>query len=295
MRIGYVAKFDSGGNEDENAIYFALEQLGHKVERLREQRGQAAHKLECDFLLFHHWFDPESLSQVRVPRAFWNFDLVTYPDPTLKERNERRVHWMETVTPLVDVGFCTDGDWVAQDTTGKLVWLTQGADERMVGRGQPKYPNNPPVLFTGTHRGGGQGREAFVRHMLDRWHDEFMQVKGVHGRDLADFIASSQVCVAPDHPATDCYWSNRVFLTAGFGGCLLHPACETLKSQYKQGEEIFFYSTQQDFDEKLESLLKSPSLCQTIGDQAYQRTMKEHLYRHRCEKLVQVMKERCGL
>ena len=293
MRVGYVAKHDSGGNDDEGAITFALEQLGHTVSRLREARGKLAYKLDCDFVLFHHWYDPESLSNVRVPTVFWNFDLVMYPDPTLKERNTRRVGWMNTITPLVDVGFCTDGDWVAQDKTGKLIRLTQGADERYVGRGQPKYPNLPPILFTGTHRGGGRGREAFVEHMLTRWRDQFMQINGQHQRNLADFITSSQVCVAPNHPATDHYWSNRVYLTAGFGGCLLHPFCKSLERQYASHEGIVTYDSLQDFDERLHDMLDSPEECLKIGQRAYERTLKEHLYRHRVEKLIQVVQERC--
>ena len=294
MKIGYVARHDQpNSNDDEGAITFALEQLGHKVERLREIKGSVAHRLDCDFLLFHHWNDSEALSRVKVPRCFWNFDLVTYPDPTLKERNQRRIQWMNLMTPLVDVGFCTDGDWVNQDKTGKLVRLTQGADERFIGHGQPKYENLPPILFTGTHKGGGRGREAFVQHMQERWRDQFMQVKGVHGRELADFIASAQVCVAPDHPATDNYWSNRVYLTAGFGGCLLHPRCNTLEGQYLNEEEILIFNGLEDLDIKLHSLLDDPQVCMKFRERAYQRTVKEHLYRHRCEVLVDVMKNRC--
>jgi hypothetical protein len=293
MRIGYVAKHGSGGNQDEDAITFALEHLGHEVTRLREVKGNKAYQLQCDFLLFHHWNDPESLQKVRVPTCFWNFDLVTYPDPTLNERNQRRVQWMNVMTPLVNVGFCTDGDWVNQDTTGKLVRLCQGMDERVMGRGELKYPHLPPILFTGTHRGGGAGREGFVKHLNERWDKQFMQVKGVHGRELADFIASSQVCVAPDHPATDNYWSNRVYLTAGFGGCLLHPYCQQLETQYEYGVEIMGYSSLSSFDLTLKQMLQDPDELKEMGQNAYERTVKEHLYRHRVETLVQIMKERC--
>ena len=292
MRIGYVAKHGSGGNQDEDAITFALEQLGHKVERLRELRGCMAYRLNCDFVLFHHWNDIEAIDRIKVPKCFWNFDLVTYPDPTLKERNDRRVKWMNTVTPLVDVGFCTDGDWVNQDQTGKLVHLMQGADERYVGRGQPKYPNLPPILFTGTHRGGGQGRESFVRHMEDRWNGQFIQVNGQHQQNLADFIASSQICIAPNHPATGRYWSNRVYLTAGFGGCLVHPYCKELEKQYGP-DEIITYGSMQSLDERVRCLLTDPQGCWKFGERAYERTLTEHLYRHRVEKLVQIVKERC--
>lgn len=293
MRIGYVAKHDSGGNDDEGAIFYALENLGHRVERLRESRGEVAHKLDCDFVLFHHWTDTSAMSRIKVPRVFWCFDLVTYPDPTLRQRNERRIGWMNSVTHLVDVGFCTDGDWVAQDTTGKLVWLPQGADERYVGRGELSVTQSPPILFTGTHRGGGAGREAFVRHLESRWAGKYRQITGVHGRNLADQIANSRVCVAPNHPATDRYWSNRTYLTSGFGGCLLHPKCEKLMEHYAPSLEIVMYDGLEEFDDRLGQLLNDPVMTRDIGDAACQRTVKEHLYRHRVEKLIQTVQERC--
>lgn len=291
MKIGYVAKFDSGGNEDENAIHFALEQLGHQVERLREHKGNKAYRLDCDFVLFHHWQDYDSMRRIEVPRVFWCFDLISYPDPTLRERNERRKRWAETVMEICDLGFMTDGDWVAQDETGKLNWLLQGADERVVGPGKPGVAPSP-IIFTGSSRGGGVGRESFVADMRQRYGSDFCQVQRVHGRALADVVASAKVVVAPDHPATDRYWSNRVFNTLGFGGFLLHPRCRELEKMYRDREEIVYYDSRPELHELIENFLGRSESRSLIGQFGYERTLQEHLYRHRVEQLVKTIQER---
>ena len=66
-------------------------------------------------------------------------------------------------------------------------------------------------------------------------------------------------------------------------------------SHYTPSLEIVMYEGMDDFDDKLEYLLSDDAMRADIGRWALERTLKEHLYRHRVEKLVQIMKERCGL
>jgi len=182
-RIGYVAKHDSGGNDDEGAIHHALTVLGHDVQRLREKKGYMARKIpSVDFILFHKWHGPVALRGLTTPKVFWYFDLVEYPDTTLESRNQTRREWMRSIIPHVDLGFCTDGDWVAKDTTSKLFWLPQGADSRMTGFGTPLEDHPPPILFTGIRRGGIQ-RAGFVDEMQVNYRQSFNHIDaGLHGR-----------------------------------------------------------------------------------------------------------------
>ena len=293
MRIAYVAKHDqANSNDDEGAIAHALTKLGHDVQRLREGRGQDACKMEADFLLFHGWDDAEALHRVKVPKVFWYFDLVTTLCDSIRGRQERRQDWMRRIIPLVDLGFCTDGDFVAQDKTGKLVCLRQGADERVAGFGRP-MGRDIPILMTGSDRGGTK-RQSFVDEMFTRWGGEwFVRVhSGVHGRALADLIASSRVVVAPDFPATDRYWSNRAFLTLGFGGFLLHPFCSELAKQYEHEKEIVFYADRRDLHKRIEHALIHDEWRKNILVSALKRTLAEHTYRCRCAELIHVVKER---
>lgn len=296
MRILYVAKHGSGGNQDEDAITNALTQLGHQVVCVQEGRTPRA-DLKYDLVLFHKWDDVLTMRRIRAPKVFWYFDLVDFPDDTLAKRNQNRMDWMKRVTPHVAIGFCTDGDWVNRDTTGKLVRLLQGADGRLA------FPGTPgtlliPILFTGIKNGGAK-RYSFVDHMERTWNrggkQSFYHAQRVHGKPLADLIASSKVVVAPDGPVTDHYWSNRVYLTLGFKAVLFHPYCATLEDHYKDREEIVYYHSREELRELLLTYFQSPEDRKRIAHNGYQRTITEHLYLHRCKTLIQTVKERLGI
>ena len=302
MRVLYVAKHGNGGADDEAAVAHALQVLGHEVHCLPENGCPSplvALAEKSDLLLFHKWGDAQVLRLVGCPKAFWYWDLVEFTDPLLERRNATRRRWMEQIMPLVDIGFCTDGDWAARHPE-KLVWLPQGADERMAGRGEAKGPG-PDILFFGSTYKCGSGRESFVREMKARyggrfkWLDSGPSRPGVYGRALADVIAGAKVVVAPDAPATDRYWSNRVYVTLGFGGFLLHPWCDGLKDSYKYGREIDYYRSREQLHELIRFYLQGPDIRRQIAEAGLQRTLAEHTYRHRVQTLLGVIKERLGV
>lgn len=296
MRIGYVGKHeDTNSNDEEGAIYHALQQLGHRVDRLRESRGRNAWKIRCDMLLFHKWHDVVTLKKCGAPKVFWYFDLVEFKDRTMRERSQSRGAWMKAIIPRVDLGFCTDGDWVKKDQTGKLVWLPQGADQRVAGRGAPLGEDEeapPPILFTGT-RYGGRERESWVNEMSINYRTAFNHVTGgVHGDALKNLIAKSSIVVAPDAPITHHYWSNRVYLMLGYGAFLLHPYCIDLASQYTHGQEIVFYKNRADLHDKIKRYYNDAEERRRISDNALSRTLREHTYINRCRELIRRFEER---
>lgn len=294
MRIGYVAKHDSGGNDDEGAITHALESLGHSVSRLRERRGYKAHNIACDFLLFHHWTDFAALGSVRVPKVFWVFDLIDFPDSAVRQRCRQRVAWIAILTQMSDIGFMTDGDWVERDRTGKLHWLPQGADERvtLISSGSHRVV---PLLFTGISRGGTL-RQSFVTDMAQTYGAMFKHVeKGVYREQLAELIADSNIVLAPDGPVTHRYWSNRVYNALGFGAFMLHPYCERLAEQYLDEKEIVYYEDRDQLKKLITYYLEHPVERKQIAQNGYERTVRTQLYRHRCEELVAKVKERLCL
>lgn len=313
MNILYVARHGSGDNDDEGAIYHALRDLGHTVRNVHEkprhrsladQRAITDLSYEFDFCLFHKWPDPREVAEVRCPRAFWYFDMVqpVDGDQTLLARSQSRVDWMKKVVPHCVAGFCTDGDWVDADKTGRLVHLMQGADGRFVGEGTPLVtvegePAYPPVMFTGMIN-HGQRRAEHVAHLQDRYGDRFMVLGDggpryrLHQRKLADVFSTTKVVVAPDGPSTDRYWSNRVYLTLGFGGFLLHPYCEGLAEQYSQNVELVMYKSRQELDGLIDFYLQNDAHRDAMRLAGYKATVERHLYRHRCHELVRVMKER---
>lgn len=296
MRITYIAKHDGSGNDEEGAITHALETLGHEVIRVRERVGHRAVSYKTDLVLFHKWFDLRALKALKCPKAFWYFDLVDFPsDPLLRGRCRGRVAWMDDVMPLVDVGFCTDGDWVARHPDN-LVHLIQGADSRMmalaVGESKP-HPEAPPkILFTGGARGGIK-RVTFVRDMRERYGAAFHHVeRGVHGRHLRSLIQSHPVVVAPDGPVTDSYWSNRVYLTLGYGGFLLHPRANGLEEHYQDCKELVYYDDRAHLHAMIDLYTANPDLCAEIAANGLARTRSEHTYTHRVASMLDTLKAR---
>jgi hypothetical protein len=323
VRILYIAHHGQmRSNDDEGAIVHALKVLGHDVYRLQENHGRIAPTVSnLDLILFHKWEDTTTLHRLKgkAPRVFWYFDLVDFPsDPTLTRRSQARKDWMEGVLPHVELGFCTDGDWVntvnSRDATpddeaqqDKLVWLPQGADERIAGLGCYLASGCPTcnrtwggcdILFTGIRKGGEQ-RASFVDEMGSRYGRRFRHIQaGIYGRVLADLIASAKVVVAPDGPVTDCYWSNRVYNTLGFGGFLLHPYCEGLLQHYEPGKDFVFYRSRGELHERLGYFLQDhPTVAEhrrQIAEEGLATTLSRHTYRHRVEVLLKTVKERLG-
>lgn len=294
MKILYVGYHDYGCNDEEGAIAHALADLGHEVIRLHERDGRRACEVQADLCLCHKWLDLEAMRAVRVPKVCWYFDLVSFPERSLARRNAERAAWALQVEDVADLLFMTDGDWVAARNSPKVRWLPQGADGRVAGAGWTKE-QDIPVLFTGTAN-GGTGRESFVAEMREKYGPAFYHVtKGAHGRTLADLIARSKIVVAPDAPVTDRYWSNRVYLTLGFGGFLLHPFSEGLAAQYTPEGHLDMYRSRDQLHRMIDYYLPRPEDRAAIASDGLRHTLNAHTYRHRVEQMMAVVKERLGL
>lgn len=296
MRILYVAKHNSGDNDDEGAIAHGLRELGHEVLCVDETvRGRyILQHTNYDFVLFHKWQDTATLKRLEMPKVFWYFDLVDFPDPMIAGRNRNRMEWMQRTIPEVRVGFCTDGDWVNKDRSGKLVRLLQGADQRIAGTGLQQTSRRLKLLFTGTRK-GGLGRESFVSEMATNYCGGFTHLgdkNKIHGRALADVIRSADIVVAPDAPITDHYWSNRVYLMLGFGAFLMHPFASTLVRHYTDEKEIVYYRDREELHSKIKYYSERPEERERIAAAGLRRTLEQHTYKHRCQQLVNILKER---
>jgi hypothetical protein len=302
MRVVYVAHHGQRNADDEGAIAHAFRHLGHEVVEVDERYGHKAMGLKADLLLFHKWGDHVSIATFHCPKVFWWFDLIDWRgDDTLMRRCANRIDWMKRITPLVDVGFLSDGDWVDRDpgNSGKLYWLPQGADGRVAGYVQPLAGEKPgpDVLFCGIAKGGGRDRISFVEEMGKRYRGRFHHVShGVYREDLRKLVGSAKVVVAPDSPVTDRYWSNRVYNMLGFGAFLLHPYCERLAGMYADGHELVLYQDRHDLFDKLDHFLSDDAQVaedrRRVAGNGLTRTLREHLYVNRVSSLLDVCRER---
>lgn len=310
MKILYYAKHGAHDNEDEDAIAHAFRQLGHEVTCVQETDGEnpdlTTGSDKFDFCLFHKVSAP----RVNCPRVFWYFDLMEYDErecaaarenprfqklaETWYVRGENRRRWAAAVEPDCLVAFYTDGDWAAKDPV-RRVHLTQGADERYAGFGTPTGERFAPVLFTGM-RTHGVLRARNVEALETRYGGRF-QAFGHHprfrrhGRALADLFATTKIVVAPEGPSSDRYWSNRVYLTTGLGGFLLHPHCSELVKQYPQ-EILPTYRSQDELFDLIDYFLANDEVREGVRREMHEHTVRHHTYRHRAEEMVRIIRER---
>ena len=301
MKILYVAKHTPSDNEDEMAIGYAMEKLGHKVERVQDFAAtkEKVQSIKADMCLFHNWADYSAIEAIQqnMPVVCWFFDKISFEDEKLQGRSNWRKQWVTTIHQICDYVFLTDGDWVNQGKVkhgllNKYRWLMQGADERKIGFGDPVKRPRYEIMFTGTLR-HGIDRELHVAHLQRRWGSKFTNLGSgrpetrIHGRELANVFAATKVIIAPEAPVSDFYWSNRVYLTLGFGGYLLHPYSKGLREHY-DAEELPMYSSREELDEMIERALDPEYQEERLraSHVGLEVTKRHHLYRHRVEQLL---------
>lgn len=300
LKILFVAKHDCGDNDDEGAITHALRELGHYVVTLHERAsGDAAVELSkhADLCLFLKWNGWEVIPHLHCPATFWYFDLVDAGEDGLAERTVRRLDWFKRTLRVVPLAFCTDGDFAAKHPD-QLVWLMQGMDERHAGRGEPgmHVTGNPDIIFTGIQTHSLQ-RITHINELHAHYGSRFLAFgnhprQRRHGRTLSNLFAAVPIVLAPDAPVSDRYWSNRVYLTLGMAGFLLHPYCAGLAEQYEDGTDLVFYRNRKECIDLIDFYLSDAAKRREISEHGYQTTLRKHLYRHRCQDLIRTVRER---
>jgi hypothetical protein len=147
------------------------------------------------------------------------------------------------------------------------------------------------ILMTGIRAGGGRGRVNFVDEMSHTYGSKFKHISsGTYGGALGREIRSHPIVVAPDSPCTDAYWSNRVYVTLGHRGFLLHPYCKELAKEYEDRQDLVYYHSRSHLHALIAEYLPNDeatsSIREGISTNGYLRTVREHTYLHRCERMI---------
>ena len=275
LRVLYIANHGNIGSDDtEGHITRSLTKLGCEVTTLHERDAKTAPELETDLVLFHKWYDLDTLNKIKAPKAFWYFDKIDWND---------RPKWFAQVVPLVDIGFLTDRTWLNANPNHKLHVLRQGIGYDNDLRGQKDVRYAAQVGFTGSVYGG---REEFVDLLKTTYGRDFKVFNQHFNRALYNVCASVPVIVAPRYPSDDHYWSSRVYMVLGSGGFLLHPRCRELELEYSS-DELVMYEGYPDLVDKIDYYLKHPEERIIIQEAGYQKTITSYSYTERCRSLLQ--------
>ncbi len=295
MRILYLARHNNPfSNDDEGGIAGSLRELGHEVECIDEHKIQLLDrpKVKGDIILFHHCKSFSFLQRNPIPKVFWCFDRIYWDSPRMSTRNAQRVEWINKATEISELGFCTDGDWVEQDKSGKLVWLMQGFNQYLPRVKAPNLTSNK-ILFTGGGR--DYGRDEFISEMKVKYGDRFIHVpKGAYKERLVNLIEDSAIVVAPPTPVTERYWSNRVYVTMGMGGFLLHPFVDTLGQDF-DATELIMYESMIGLQYTIDWFIKNVDERESIRRRSQEQILVHHTYKDRCQTLITIVRERLGI
>lgn len=290
MRISYLGNWNPFALSTEKLIKKALEELGHEVycedERTAKAQNILKHSQEwkIDLFLFHkgtRWEMSlnqlmELLFRMTCKKAFWYFDPIT----GIPEREM----FMEAVIPFIDLAFMTNGTWIKQHNYKNVRWLLQGCDKKSLGKKRKEYEAD--IGFTGQIYGN---RNLFVEALKKKYGDKFKIFQNVFGDDFYDLCQSVKILISPKFPSNDYFWSNRIYMTLGAGGFLIHPFCEGLKEEFVAGEHYEDYKTQEELFTKIDYYLdpKNEELRKKIAQSGYEKCVKDFSYTERVKKLIE--------
>lgn len=277
MKIGYVAMHGNRGSDDtEGHIAFSLEKLGHEVVKIPQTGSPAMARGNFDLILFHHWYNVNLgfLATLKAKKVGWYFDKVW------KGRDE----WLNRVIPVVDHFFMSDGTWAAGAGHQNLHVLRQGIGDRDMRPGDPQTKRwKAQVAFLGSAYGE---RAWWTSRLHEKFGDKFLVYNDVFNRDLYDLCATVPIIVAPPFPSDDDYWSNRIYLTLGSGGFLIHPRLAGLAAEFDEGIHYVTYGSDEELEHRIRYYLENDDERRKIAVAGAARMQERFTFTHRVKELL---------
>lgn len=312
LTVAYRGNFQPGVPKPwstETHVAEALEQLGHTVVRLQENKVtwedcEAAGKAADLFLWQRTWdIDPDgghrclaALKTAGVPTVSFHLDL--YIGLSREAALPTDPFWR------TDHVFTADGGHADQFAAYGINhhWLPPAIaeSEATLGTAQPRrFPH--PVVFVGSHpyphRSWRPYRDELI-HTLERHYRRDFRVwpdrgRPIRGRDLANLYASAQVVIGDSCHAGQVarYWSDRIPETLGRGAFLIHPAVPGLEGWYRDGEHLATY-TPGDFQDLLrlaDRYLGWPAGREMIAANGRDTVLGRDTYRHRMSSVLDIV------
>ena len=299
MKILYLGSFNKSLTDStEKHIKYALEQLGHQVVAVDEDRFKNFNSNEfnenradvellnnndADLFLFHKGAVGDYigldllvkiLTYLTCPKVCWYFDKV-FPD---------REEYIEYVSAYSNYVFLTDETFIKRHKFNNLYPLRQGIGNEDTSLGKHREEYDCDVAFMGNPY---RGREGFVRDLQVKYRERFKIIDDAFNRDLYDACASAKIVVAPPYPSDEFYWSSRFYLTLGSGGFLVHPELYGLKEEgWVEGMHYAGYKSNQEFFDTIDYYLAHEKERKAIQQEGYKRCISEFTYKDRVEEML---------
>lgn len=313
MQVSYVGNFDPSWST-ENHIARALENLGHTVQRIPEQRLEWLDLptiVTGDFLLWTRTggFDPpdhqrqiDAVKAVKVPVIGYHLDRWWGLNREATERGPAAPDaspwfWATDFICTADGGH----DWKWKELGIKHYWFPPAilSDETDPGTYSPPH-RGVDVAFVGNLQNYGHTEWAPYRRQLysvlkAKYGNSFQVYprrgqKQVRGRHLADLYATVPVLIGDSCLVgePERYWSDRIPETTGRGGYLIHPFVEGLQEQHP---DLMTYPLG-DFErltKMVDAALEDSELRQVMARRNCIHTKINHTYEVRMQRLISLL------
>ncbi len=330
LRVFIVGAWDHRGRHEE-FIARAFRQMGARVAGLNPSRHQSVYHrgprlfpwlLERRARQFRphliltakgRGVPPELWQQLPGLKVMWYPDYRDPPDPHIL-----------ALARASDCFFLTAyGQIPRYRALGvrEVYFLPQAVDPRMQPPPDPWPPVRYPVVFLGSgyadrHRweillaftrrfrleifGGGWHRyhcPFSPEHCLPR--EAWQRLRGqigpphppVYNEDYGAVVHRAGVVLGTAGHGVPLYFSNRVWLTLGWGGFLLQEYVEGLERLFENHRHLVWFRDLKEGLHLAERYLKYPYERHRIAREGYRLVHGQHTYRHRLQEMLRV----CGL
>jgi spore maturation protein CgeB len=228
---------------------------------------RAATKAVCVF-----WF-PDAVSNLGRQYFLLNrFDLYCFKDPFLVERIGRVLGLPAALLPdgaRVMAPFQPSPAVVDLLIACNLYPYRLRLVERLQGHTWRIYGNVPPWLES---------------PMLQRHTGRYLS-----GMAKVDAYRAAAIVFNSNHPAEVGGINARTFEVCGAGGFLLTDAHPALGQYYEPDVEVGVYSDIEDLASKVRFYLDRPELRRQMSERAHARTVREHTYERRVQRLLELV------
>lgn len=251
-----------------------------------ELRGMAFREVQSDpYVLTNFLHDLRQKTSIG-PIACWVFDLMR------AEFSPTRYTWALAVSECCDRFFCTDSGLATDPNIKNGRLLRQGYPRPTDGvkidtMRRVKYECD--VAFLGEAYGP---RKLWIRALGREFGNRFRWFRdGVHCDELFHLCRSAKIVVGPPYPNFPGYWSNRLYLTTGYGGLFAGPTVDGMLTEGWMNGEHYLNLPGNDHQETCERLRRylEPANADTLDEIRRKGTelcRSQFTFRHRVRDLV---------
>ena len=306
MRVLYVGNFGPSWST-ENHLALTLEDLGHEVVRLQEDRvtaedvaARARHG--GAFLLWTRTWGlkgdaAKMLRELPMPSVAYHLDL--YAGLARSADLDREPWWRCKYVFTADGG--SPEFWEQHKVNH--IWFPPGVFAREAYMAQPDPKLARDVIFVGSY---GYHREwsyrpTLIDNLRQRYGARFTLInqntQETRGHGLNTIYASAKVavgdccCLGFKHPN---YWSDRLPETLGRGGFLIHPHIPGMDDHFTPGEHVVTYQFN-DWDglyRTIDFYLEHDAEREQIRRAGHEYVKAHHTYTNRMQALIAYLAER---